>query len=191
MKYEDLLNWKNKCFRKYCSTKLNWRASETIIIYVGGASWRRWHGSSSSAFFMQQDTTQWPDCLYTKDWGREREKKVHAAICVKKAGSITNLASREGQVQHGEVIIYCTSTRIMEDSSVCGAPLRYSVGFRGVSGGNIHKGKELYMAYRGETIQSFFTPVALVCNNKNIIWDTVVMYCCSSKLWTLKRSLVI
>lgn len=36
---------------------------------VGGgeARWRRWHSSSCSAFFMQQDTRQWPERLHIKD----------------------------------------------------------------------------------------------------------------------------
>ena len=32
-----------------------------------GERWRRWHCSSRSAFFMQQDTRQWPECLHIKD----------------------------------------------------------------------------------------------------------------------------
>lgn len=64
-------------------------------------------------------TTQLLDCLHMKDWAKR--KKVHAAICAKKAGSITNLGSRECQVEHREVIIYCISTHTMEDSSVSGS----------------------------------------------------------------------
>lgn len=44
---------------------------------------------------------------------------MRMATCLKKRGSITNLGSREGQVEHAEVIIYCTSTRVMKDSSLC------------------------------------------------------------------------
>lgn len=43
---------------------------------------------------------------------------VHAAICLKEGGgSISNFGSKEGQLKHGEVIIYCSSTPVMEDSS--------------------------------------------------------------------------
>lgn len=42
---------------------------------------------------------------------------MHAAICVKEGGSISNFRSKEGQLKHGEVIIYCSSTRVMKDSS--------------------------------------------------------------------------
>lgn len=69
-----------------------------------------------SGFFMQQDTTQWLDCLHIKEWNWGR---MRIATCIKKGGSITNLESREGQVEHGEVIIYCTSTHVMKDSSRC------------------------------------------------------------------------
>lgn len=43
MKYEDLLNWKNKCFWKYCSTELNWQSSASIIIYCEGPGRGGWH----------------------------------------------------------------------------------------------------------------------------------------------------
>lgn len=42
---------------------------------------------------------------------------MHAAICLKEGGSISNFRSKEGQLKHGEVIIYCSSTRVMKDSS--------------------------------------------------------------------------
>jgi len=43
----------------------------------------------------------------SQDSGKRRgqREKVLLAICLKKTRSITNLSSREGQVQHGEVII--------------------------------------------------------------------------------------
>lgn len=40
---------------------------------------------------------------------------VHAAICLKEGGSISNFRSKEGQLKHGEVIIYWRSTRVMKD----------------------------------------------------------------------------
>lgn len=77
MKYEDLLNWKNKCFRKYCSTKLNWQGSATIIIYCEGASWGGWHTvvQCRSAFFLQQDTAQRLDCLHIKGWAKRKSAR--------------------------------------------------------------------------------------------------------------------
>lgn len=111
MKYEDLLNWKNKCFRKYCSAKLNWRASEMIIIY-GGTRWRRWHGSSHSAFFMQRDPTEWLVCLYIKEW----TKRKSACSNMRKESWINN-QSREQRGSGWAWGGYRTS--IMEDSSMC------------------------------------------------------------------------
>lgn len=43
--------------------------------------------------------------------------KAHGAICLKEEGSISNFRSKAGQLKHGGVIIYCTSTRVMKDSS--------------------------------------------------------------------------
>ena len=114
---------KINAFGKYCPTKPNWQGFWNDHYLPGGTSWSRWQGSSRSAFFMQQDTTQWLDWGLRKRLGREGKKAVYAAICVKKAGSITNLGSREGQDEHGVVIIHCTSTRVMEEDSVCGAAL--------------------------------------------------------------------
>lgn len=54
--------------------------------------------------------------IYTKE-SRGSRLKVHAAICLKEGGSISNFRSKEGQLKHREVIIYCTSTRVMKDSS--------------------------------------------------------------------------
>lgn len=79
MKYEDLLNWKNKCFRKYCSTKLNWQGSATIIIYCEGASWGGWHTvvQCRSAFFLQQDTAQRLDRLRIKGWAKRKSAQCN------------------------------------------------------------------------------------------------------------------
>lgn len=74
-----------------------------------------------------------------------RGGKVHVAICLKKGGSITNLRSREGQVEHGEVIIYCTSTHVMKDSSLCLGTIK------------IHCA---VIVCTRETTQSFITPAA-------------------------------
>lgn len=69
---------------------------------------------------------------------------MYGAICVKRAGSISNLGSRGGQTEHWEVIIHCTSTRLMEDSPLyrCGCKM------------------QCVIASTGETMRSFITPVA-------------------------------
>lgn len=114
MKYEDLLNRKNKCFRKYCSAKLNWRG-----FWNDHYLWRPEKVTWLIPFSIFHATRSDTKARLSPHKGPGRGEKVHAAICVKKAGSITNLGSREGQVEHGEVIIYCASTHIMEHGSVC------------------------------------------------------------------------
>lgn len=52
----------------------------------------------------------------TKD-SRGGGRGVHAAICLKEGGgSISNFRSKEGQPQHGEVIMCWSLTRVMKDS---------------------------------------------------------------------------
>lgn len=58
--------------------------------------------------------------------------KAHVAICLKEEGSISNFRSQAGQLKHGcvcggGVIIYCSSTRVMKDSSQVGEAFRSEV----------------------------------------------------------------
>jgi len=115
MKYVDLLNWKNKCFGKYCPTKLNRRASETIIIYRGDKLGKMTWLMPFSIFHA----TRYHSVAKLFPHKRLGWEKSACGNMRKKAGSITNLRSREGQVEHGEVTIYCTSIHTMESSSAC------------------------------------------------------------------------
>lgn len=56
-------------------------------------------------------------CTKDSRGGGRGGRGVHAAICLKEGGgSISNFRSKEGQPQHGEVIMRCSSTRVMKDS---------------------------------------------------------------------------
>lgn len=64
---------------------------------------------------------QWAGSLHKRQQARQACERggrgVHAAICLKEGGgSISNFRSKEGQPQHGEVIMRWSSTRVMKDS---------------------------------------------------------------------------
>lgn len=79
-----------------------------------------WNEAKSRRWWNSAEVWAWGghngQTVYTKE-GRGSGHDVHAAICLKEGGSISNFRSKEGQLKHGEVIIYCSSTRVMKDSS--------------------------------------------------------------------------
>lgn len=93
---------KDKCGRKISPHKAKLTGLWSDHYSWGGASGGRGDDTAHPVQHFSCNglrRNRW-DCVYTKDRAR-RQKAVHAAICLKKAGSITNQGSREGQDEHG------------------------------------------------------------------------------------------
>lgn len=119
-------NWAIDSFE--CLYHVYWSGSAHVFA-LQVMKYKRWWEMLRSSIWNEAKSRWWWNSAEVWGWGghngqtvwtkegRGSGHDVHAAICLKEGGSISNFRSKEGQLKHGEVIIYCSSTRVMKDSS--------------------------------------------------------------------------